>query len=468
MAPEQAEGKSKEIGRAADVYSLGAILYELMTGRPPFKAATTIDTLMQVISDEPVPPSRLQPKTPRDLETICLKCLHKETSHRYATAHAMAEDLRRFRQGEPIVARPVGRLERSWMWAKRRPMAAAAWGLAATAAALLALGGTLLWLWSKTDAAKRATEAALLREAEARQSEAEATRQADEARTKLRDLERTRRREQAQNTVDRVTADLPNLRRRALWSEALSRLAQTRALLELDIESQAADQLALRENEIRLLARLDDIRMRKAALAAAEPERVWNAVDIRKAYENAFHDGGFDFSGANRDQVVEAATRKLAASPIKDELLVFLDDWAWLVKDEYADAIWETTARATGQEWRRDLRFTSVSAPDALRLSREVPIKHFSPAIVCGLGFTMRLFLSGDKTHATRWLEAGANEYPDDFWVNFYLGIEYLRLREPLPAAGAFRAAVAIRPQAPLARNLLHQCLEEAEKRRLK
>jgi WD40 repeat protein len=142
MAPEQVRGPGHGIGPATDVYALGAILYELLTGRPPFKGASPMDTVLQVIHDEPVPPSRLQRRIPPDLETICLKCLAREPGGRYPSAAALADDLRRFLVGAPIRARPAGRLKTAWKWARRRPGVAA---LLAAVGVVTALGfaGTL-------------------------------------------------------------------------------------------------------------------------------------------------------------------------------------------------------------------------------------------------------------------------------------------------------------------------------------
>jgi serine/threonine protein kinase/WD40 repeat protein len=121
MAPEQAEGRVRDIGMATDVYALGAILYEMLTGRPPFRGQTPLETLEAVRTREPVPPGKIRTGVPRDLETICLKCLRKEPANRYASAEALADDLRRFLTGEPIQARRVSAASRLAMWAKRHP-----------------------------------------------------------------------------------------------------------------------------------------------------------------------------------------------------------------------------------------------------------------------------------------------------------------------------------------------------------
>jgi WD40 repeat protein len=141
MAPEQAAGRASEVGPAADVYALGAILYEMLTGRPPFRAATVVDTMQQVLQDDPVPPRRLQPTVPADLDTVCLKCLRKEPLRRYDSAAALADDLARFLREEPVRARPIGAVERGWRWARRRPALAALLLVIGLAVASLTAGG---------------------------------------------------------------------------------------------------------------------------------------------------------------------------------------------------------------------------------------------------------------------------------------------------------------------------------------
>jgi tetratricopeptide (TPR) repeat protein/tRNA A-37 threonylcarbamoyl transferase component Bud32 len=142
MAPEQAEGK-REVGPAADIWALGVILYELLTGRLPFRGLSAVETILKVMGEEPVPPRRLEPAVPRDLETICLKCLEKKPRGRYGTAAELGDDLDRFLVGEPIRARPVGRMGRAIKWARRRP--AQALLLTVSALALTALVGGLTW-----------------------------------------------------------------------------------------------------------------------------------------------------------------------------------------------------------------------------------------------------------------------------------------------------------------------------------
>jgi serine/threonine-protein kinase len=161
MSPEQGRGQ-KDVGPLTDVYALGAILYCLLTGRPPFVAATAVDTVMQVLNDEPIPPSRLQAKTPRDLETIALKCLQKDPSRRYDNAAELADDLQRFLSGEPIKARPIGIVERGWRWCRRNPRVAVLAAVSMVFALTLMIGGPVVatLIYRQKQVAVRAQEAA--------------------------------------------------------------------------------------------------------------------------------------------------------------------------------------------------------------------------------------------------------------------------------------------------------------------
>jgi WD40 repeat protein/serine/threonine protein kinase len=179
ISPEQSEGKQRLVGPSTDVYALGAILYALITSRPPFLAETPFDTLLQVREQEPVPPRRLSPSVPRDLETICLKCLQKDPPKRYASALALAEDLRRFAVGEPIMARPIGTWERGRKWAARRPAIAA---LCATVVLITGVGLTgITWQWLRAEDRREAAETARANAELARTAEFEQRARAERA-----------------------------------------------------------------------------------------------------------------------------------------------------------------------------------------------------------------------------------------------------------------------------------------------
>jgi len=187
MPPEQASGKIDEVTETADVYSLGAILYNLLTVRPPFQADNPLDTLMQVLEQEPISPRRMNTKVPRDLETICLKCLDKASRKRYISARELCDELQRFLNGEPIHARPISQTERLWRWCKRRPVLA-------SSIATIALVIVVAFLWVnqarkmaiqerlKAEAATKAAVAAQKKERVAREeATANAKRAAEEA-----------------------------------------------------------------------------------------------------------------------------------------------------------------------------------------------------------------------------------------------------------------------------------------------
>jgi WD40 repeat protein/serine/threonine protein kinase len=229
MAPEQAAGKGKQIDARTDIYALGALLYECLTGRPPFKAATAMDTLLQVLSAEPVTVRSLQPSVPADLETICLKCLQKDPARRYASARELCDDLGRFLRQEPVLARPVGRLERGWRWCRRNPVVAS---LLAGIALVLASGATVSTVlgqvaWRKSrEAQNKAEEAA--RETKRAQRETLRAQQAEEGQKKkaeeaTREAKRARRAEAEERRQRQLAADRLYISRLSLaqsyWQE---------------------------------------------------------------------------------------------------------------------------------------------------------------------------------------------------------------------------------------------------------
>jgi serine/threonine protein kinase/tetratricopeptide (TPR) repeat protein len=253
MAPEQAQGKVRELGPPADVYALGAILYDLLTGGPPFRGDTVMDTLHQVINREPVSPQDLHAKVPADLDTICLKCLEKDPSKRYASADALAEDLRRFLDGEPILARPTAWWEKVAKWARRRPAAAALAVVVALALVGLCGGGYVL---AEQEADRAAEETKLRGLAVSEKQRAETQRERAE-KLQAEAEEQSRREADLKDAALAAKQAAETQRKRA---EVLKGLAEEQSRREADLKNaalaakQAAETQRKRAEELKGLA----------------------------------------------------------------------------------------------------------------------------------------------------------------------------------------------------------------------
>ncbi|MCC6678383.1 MAG: tetratricopeptide repeat protein [Phycisphaerales bacterium] len=409
MSPCQAQGRISAIGPPTDIYSLGAILYEMLTGRPPFHGESPADTVRQVINDPPVHPSRLNPRVPHDLETICLKCLEKEPERRYVSALALAEDLNRFLRGEPIAARRAHALERSWMWARRRPAAAALYA----ALALVAVLSVAIVLRSVQAGYRRAALMSDLR-------------------------------------ADLQT--LAELQRTSQWTQSRAVLANARGLLASEAASvprefrAAVDRAAA---NLELAERLESVRFSRQPLVGGLPDS--GAAD--REYTAAFLSAGLTVSAG--DPQVTAA--QLLESGMAAALVAALDDWAAATQDENRRDWCLAVARLadadpTGRRAR--LRDPQVWTDRSVLAStlRAAPIDELPPSL---------LVAASDRLHglwgvedAIEFLKVVDREHPGDFVVNVRLGRALMDNRNPGEAIGYYRTAFALKPLAGVCTDL--------------
>jgi serine/threonine-protein kinase len=447
MAPEQAAAKGL-LAPALDIYSLGAILYELLTGRPPHRGQNPMDTVMQVLTTEAIPPSRLVPKLPRDLETICLKCLHKDPLRRYASAQALAEDLQRYLRGEPILARPVGALERVWRWCRRNPTVA---GLTATVAvALLCLAlGTGYWLWERGERQLAEAQRQSGIEREVQQALQEAVRLQGQAQGGT-DLVRWNeavfavRRAKAlltagegsselRHRIDRLAAELE--RGRTLAQQAAAAAARRQALVKQDEE---------------LLEQLEEVLIRWNGPATSGGENVpANPGDGGQRFARVYRTFGFDLNKlSDAEAIAWVRGRSIAAD------LVFTLD------------LWALANRAGSNQpgpWQRLLKIAREVDPDPDRnrirdalLANKLNVigamahspqqENYSAATRMLLG--LLLFEAEDGQTALAFLKRAQWRHPNYVWLN-YLLISLLRQQRPRPLGEIHRyrmAALAAHP----------------------
>jgi tetratricopeptide (TPR) repeat protein len=407
MAPEQARGQSRAVGPGVDVYALGAILYELLTGRPPFRAETPGETVQQVIDQEPVPPARLNARVPRDLETVCLKCLQKEPHRRYASAAALADDLRRFGEGRPIQARPLGLAARSWRWGRRNPAAAA---LMATALALvgLAIGGGF---WLEHERGARRAETA-------------------------------RREEREAQVVEAALEQASALGRQGRWPDARAVLGDALSQLSSSAPANLEERLMRARSDANMAAELEEIRLR----LSTDPTKT--RATAPTLYAEAFR--RYYSLDLLMQEPAEAAAR-VGNSAIRDTLLAYLHDWHYWALDADRAKLRAVLDRADDDPWRRAFR-EAVAARDTTvpRDTRTMAVLATSPGalaqpplVLSGLGGV--LLVDGRREEALALLREAQQRHPEDFWLNYLLG-QFWEKASPQVAVGYFRAAVAIRP----------------------
>ncbi len=422
MAPEQAGESADAAGPAADVYALGSILYELLTGRPPFRAERADVTLYQLLTQDPVPPARRNPKVPRDLETVCLKCLQKGPRLRYATAAALADDLERFLRGEAIAARPQGRLGTLARRVCRRPVLAAALAVATLSTVALLGGGA--WTLSERAAAEQATAA-----------------------------ERAAR----ERAADGDLREMADAMKASLWAEAKAAHERAKGRLGPGDSAPLRSRLAQGTRDLALVADLEEIRLLLSGAGAGQPA----AHSPEKLYAAAFRRYGIDLLVL---EPAEAA-RRIRDSAVRVTMVGFLHDWLYWISDADRAVVQSVADLADGDGWRRAYR-EAIADKDRdtgvqkLKALVRVPGAAAQPPVILS-GFCGSLLAHGQRADALAVLSEAQQGHPEDFWLNYLLG-HFWAKDHPRRATGYFRAAVAVRPTSDQAYSKLAGALRDA------
>jgi tetratricopeptide (TPR) repeat protein/tRNA A-37 threonylcarbamoyl transferase component Bud32 len=402
MSPEQAQGRGEEVGPASDIYSLGATLYTLLTGRAPLQGRDKGELLRQAVRGEWRPPARVKKDVPRALDAVCRKAMAKRPEDRYPTALALAADVEHWLADEPVSAYSEPLRVRLGRWARRHKPAVAAAAAAVLVGVLLG-GAGLVWAQRRAEKRERAVVAALAKAAA--------------------------------------------MQRQARWAEARAVLEQAENQLGEGGPEELRRKVERARGDLDLVARLDGIRLKRSSLVEGRID--YAAAD--RGYAAAFREAGLGTVGEDTERVAA----RLRASAVREKLLAALDDWAaFLGRGESLNWVLAVAWRVDPSPWRARSPKVWSNLKDLAQLAREARAEGPSPRFLAALGARV-LWLGGDGEPLLR---AAQGRLPGDFWVNFELGIA-LFVKKPREAVTFFRVALALRPDSPFVQTNLGTAL---------